>query len=386
MVKKGKPKPQHIGEKKQKLLNAPTIALIALVIMVVSVIILPSANGGEEQAQPPPTESWVEQILANAPPVKMPMNDTEVQALLNKSRPVARFFYAPGDPASKQADAVLEELSENNSLVVDRINFLAHCGQAESPVKQQCPQQAPLTQLYLPNGQAFSYPGAIDKEKFLEYLSGNFTPTVRYYSGSCDRCPPIVNMLVEGLRGKAKVKEISGLEAKESGLQGYPAVMVDRPDLALQNYASLLNSFLSENPGLARAIQINDSIAILPNPHALFSEECSKTEIKFFFSPSMPTYWNESALLKGLQAQATSISIREECLSIDQQDADTCQRIYNQTTEPVEEAKKYALTSVPAYVINANCKYELVIQKPFSAYGENASAELRKQACSFGNC
>lgn len=386
MVKKGKPKPRHIGEKKQKLLNAPTIALIALVIMVGSVIILPSANGGEEQAQPPPTESWVEQILANAPPVKMPMNDTEVQALLNNSRAVARFFYAPGDPASKQADAVLEELSENNSLVVDRINFLAHCGQAESPVKQQCPQQAPLTQLYLPNGQAFNYPGAIDKEKFLEYLSGNFTPIIGHYGMQFSHLPPTAYALVETLRGTAEEKRLSKEEAMEAGASTYPAAIVNRSDLNLQNYANILNSFLTGNIGNLRVYTVNDSIIISPNPHALFSEECSKTEIKFFFSPSSPSYGNESALLKGLQAQAASISIKEECLSIDQQDADTCQRTYNQTTEPVEEAKKYALTSVPAYVINANCKYELVIQKPFSAYGENASAELRKQACSFGNC
>lgn len=386
MVKKGKPKPQHIGEKKQKLLNAPTIALIALVIIVGSVIILPSANGGEEQAQPPPTESWVEQILANAPPVKMPMNDSEVQALLNKSRPVARFFYAPGDPASKQADAVLEELSENNSLVVDRINFLAHCGQAESPVKQQCPQQAPLTQLYLPNGQAFSYPGAIDKEKFLEYLSGNFTPTVRYYSGSCDRCPPIVNILLESLRGAAVEKEIGAQEAVDAGATGYPVAIVDRSELALQNYVGMLNMFISGNPDSIRASIINDSLAISPNPRALFSQECNTTEVKFFFSPSSPSYGNESALLKNLQAQSKSISIKEECLPLSREDADICLQKYNQTQEPVEEAKKYSLSAVPAYVVNADCRYEILIQTPFSGYGENASAEMRKQVCAFGNC
>jgi len=386
MVKKGKPKIQNIGKQKQKLLNAPTIALIALVIMVGSVIILPSTNSGDTKEQPPVEESWVEQILANAPPVQMPMNESEIRSSLNKSKAVARLFYSPGDPASKQADGVLSDIAENSSLVVDRINFITYCGQAESPIKQQCPQQAPLTQIYLPNGQVFSYPGPIDKERLLEYLSGNFTPTLSYYLGSCDRCPPTANMLLESLRGKANVKEISAFEAKESGLQGYPAVIVNRPDIALQNYALLLNSFISENPELARVSIINESIVILPNPHALFSEECKNTEIKFFFSPSVPTYGNESALLKGLQAEKSSVSVVEECLSINQQDANTCQQVYNQTTGPLEEAKKYALTTVPAYVINANCKYELVIQKPFSSYGENASAELRKQVCSFGNC
>ncbi len=390
MVKKGKPKPHIAGGKKEKLLNAPTIALIALIIMVGSVIILPSTNGGGDEEQAAPQEqSFAQQILENAPPVKMPMNDTEVQALLNKSKPVARFFYAPADPASMQAGGVLAALSENSTLTVDRINALAQCapeGPAEY-IKQYCPKQAPLTILYLPNGQAFSYPGPIDKEKFVYYLSGNFTPTIGYYGLQFSNLPPTAYALVETLRGTAEEKILSRQEAMEAGAGTYPAAIVNRSDLNLQNYANMLNSFLTANIGNLRVYPVNDSIIISPNPHGLLTAECpNRTEVKFFFSPSSPSYGNESALLKNLQAQAPSVSIKEECLPLSKEDADTCLQKYNQTQEPIEEAKKYSLSSVPAYVVNADCQYEILIQKPFSGYGENASAEIRKQVCAFGNC
>ena len=395
MVKKKKPPAQLIKGKK-KLSWGVIAALAGLVVMVVSVFPVLSADDPEEpipNAQPDPLSSIAS---AFAEEETILLSSSDISAILSENRTFIRHFYDPKD----EMFSSLRTLDAFDSIVVERVSFASFCSSPQS----QCPSSAPATLIYLHNstGQPLFLPGVVSLSRLEGFIHGTITPQIAYTLDSCDNCS--LSELVSVLSPISDVVELSFSEVS-------PALIINPQDLAVPGFSSLINNFYTTFQGDIELFSLNDSALVFTsNPHTL-SDCANSSSLLVFFSPNSPAFEgysscpldanvpnctqvsNDSCVVIGknpscnftdgqrqyLENISDLVSPRFLCLPVSEQDSEFCSNV-SDINEAYALAQKHAVRSTPFYVISSGCM-ESIYATPFRSV-----SDLRTKVCAVLDC